>query len=100
MGNINNPTLLSGAVKPSSIEYDAYEPDLFAHRLTEIPTNMQGRWEYDGSNNCIYAGYAPRGLAEGENTWLLQKYTWVGGNCTKREIAYGNWTNRGVATYA
>lgn len=82
-----------GAVKPTSIEQAGFEKDLWANRITEIPSNMEGRWEYDGSNNCIYAGYAPKGLSEGSDGWLIQKFTWVGSNCTKREINYGNWTS-------
>ena len=89
-----------GAVKPSSLEQANFEPDLSAGRITEIPSNMQGRWVYDGSNQCIYAAYAPRGLAEGTTGWLLQKFTWVAGNCTKREIAYNSYTNYSTANYA
>jgi hypothetical protein len=93
-------TEFSGAIKPSSIEKDGYEPDLSAGRITEIPSNMQGRWVYDGSNQCIYAAYAPRSLAEATDGWLLQKFTWVAGNCTKREIAYNSYSNYLTATYA
>jgi len=82
-----------GAVKPSSIEVDGYEAELFAQRITEIPSNMEGRWEYDINDNCIYAGFAPKGLAESSDGWLIQKFTWVNKNCTKREINYGNWTS-------
>ena len=87
-----------GQVKPSSIEVDGYEPDLFAARYVEIPSNMEGRWAYDANDCCTYAGYAPKGLAEGTTGWLIQKFTWVAGtvsgfNCTKREINYGNWTS-------
>ena len=98
---LNNPIEQSGAVKPSSLEQQVYEPDLWADRITEIPTNMQGRWAYDGSNRCIYAGYAPRGLAEGTNGWLLHKYDYDGTTtkCISRTIAYGNWTNRASETY-
>jgi len=89
----------SGAVKPSSLEQQKYESDLFADRITEIPSNMKARWAYDESNNCIYGGYAPKGLAEGTDGWLIQKFTWSGSNCTERNIAYGNWTNRASYTY-
>lgn len=88
-----------GQVKPSSVEKAAYEENLFAMRIAEIPTNMIGRWEYDVDNQCIYAGYAPKGLAEGTNGWLIQKFTWSTGNCTARNIAYGNWTARATFTY-
>ena len=89
-----------GAVKPSSIEKDGFDPDLWASRITEIPSNMKARFAYDVSNNCIYAGYAPTGLAEGTDGWLLQKFTYDGSNnCTQRDIAYGNWTARTGYTY-
>ena len=89
-----------GATKPTSIEVDRYEPDLFADRICEIPSNMKARFAYDGSNNCIYAGFAPKGLAEGNDGWLLQKFTYDGSNnCTERNIAYWNWTARTGYTY-
>lgn len=91
---------LAGAVKPSSIEYDGYEGDLFAHRFTEVPSNMKMRVAYDGSGNAQYVGYAPTGLAEGTDGWLLFKYTYDGSNrCTQKDVAYGNWTARTGYTY-
>ena len=90
----------SGARTPTALEQEVYDKDVSASRFTEIPSNQQGRWAYDTDNNCIYAGYAPRGLSESSDGWLLQKFTWVGGNCTKREIAYDSWSNYLTATYA
>jgi len=90
----------SGAVKPSSLEQQVYESDLFADRITEIPSNMQGRWVYDGSNNCIYAAYAPKGLAESAQGWLLQKFEYTDSNCTKRTIAYDSFSNYLTASYS
>jgi hypothetical protein len=92
-------TGFEGQIKPSAVEVDGYEHDLFAHRYCEIPTNMQARFVYDGSGNCTYAGFAPRGLAEGSNGWLLQKFDYSGSNCTSRTIGYGNWTNYSSASY-
>ena len=97
---INSPDILHGAVKASNVEQATLEYPLWASRITEIPSNMQARWVYDSDDNCIYAAYAPRGLAEGTDGWLLQKYTWVGSNCTKREIAYDSYSNYLTATYA
>lgn len=96
---INQPDVLDGAVKASNVEQATLEQPLWATRITEIPSNMQGRWVYDGSNNCIYAAYAPRGLAEASDGWLIQKFTWSGSNCTKREIAYDSYSNYLTATY-
>ena len=97
---LGNQITQQGAVKPSSLEQQIYEPDLFATRSTEIPSNMQARWVYDGSNNCIYAAYAPKGLAESSDGWLLQKFTWTGVNCTKRQIAYDSFDNYLTASYS
>lgn len=109
-----NPTVFEGAVKPSSIEVDAYEPNIFAHRYTPIETNQQARWVYDTNGNVTYAGYAPSGLDEGSvdghgnpTGWLLQQLTYTATTVmgateylpTKRLIAYGNWTNYLSATY-
>jgi hypothetical protein len=88
-----------GQVKPSAIEVDAYEYELFAHRFAEVPTNLQGRWAYNVSNLVEYEGYAPKGLAEGTDGWLLRKYTYVGEYVTERKIAYGNWTAKATYTY-
>jgi hypothetical protein len=96
---IGSEIIQSGALKPSSLEQQEYESDLFAKRMTEIPSNMQARWVYDGDGNCIYAAYAPRGLAEDSVGWLIHKYTWSAGNCTKREIAYDSYSNYLTATY-
>ena len=87
-----------GGVLPSKLEQATFEKDLYAGRITEIPSNMEGRWAYDANDNCTYAGYAPKGLPEGTAGWLIQKFTWVAGAvsgyvCTKREINYGNWTS-------
>jgi hypothetical protein len=94
-----------GQVKPSSIEVDGYEPDLFAARYTEIPTNMQMRADYllvtDGLPT--YMGYAPRGLSASDTGWLLQKFTYdVNRQCTLRQIAYSSWDLRadGGTTYS
>ena len=98
---LGTETKQSGAVKPSSLEQQVYEGDLFAQRITEIPSNMKKRFAYDGSGNCIYIGYAPTGLDEGVDGWLLWKLTYDGSNqCTAIDIAYGNWTARTGYTYA
>ena len=100
-GNINTDVMdFEGAVKPTSVEKAAYEPDLFASRTCEIPTNLQARFVYDSDGNCTYAGYAPRALATSSTNWLLQKFTWVAGNCTVRLIAYDSWDNYLTASYA
>jgi hypothetical protein len=93
-------TPFEGATTPSSIEVDGYEPLLSAQRYTEIPSNQQMRADYlartDGQP--IYVGYAPRGLATSDTSWLLQKFTYDGNSqCTLRQIAYGSWDLRADA---
>ena len=95
-----------GAVKPSSIEKEAFDSYLAANRIVEIPSNMKKRFEYDGSGNCIYTGYAPTGLAEGTDGWLLWKLTYdVSNRCTAIDVAGGgsdlcNWTARATYTFS
>lgn len=95
LGDLFNP---HGSTRSSQVEVNEYEAALFARRTTEIPSNMKARFEWS-SGNCIYAGFAPRGLAEATNGWLIHKYTYSGSDCTERNIAYGSWTNRASLTY-
>ena len=68
--------------------------------FAEIPPSMGARWEYNADGTVLYAGYAPRGVAEGADGWLLQKFTYTNSQPTKREIAYHNWTARASGVYA
>ena len=97
----NNPEVVSGATKSTDVENKIYEKDLWATRITEIPSNMGMRIAYDGSSNAEYVGFAPRGLAEGSDGWIIQKLAYDGSdNVTSRTIAYGNWTNHASEIYA
>ena len=92
-----------GQGRPSAIEVDGYEKDLFAQRITEIPSNMQMRADYLTATDGLpaYMGYAPRGLASSSSGWLLQKFTYdASRQCTLRQIAYNSWDNRASATYS
>jgi hypothetical protein len=102
MSDLGSGITIEGAIKPSSIEVDSYEGALFAQRIVEIPSNMAFRAAYSSTDGLPdYVGYAPRGLAEGSDGWLLKKYTYdANRQCTKIEIAYGDWTNRATETYA
>lgn len=93
---MSNPFV--GNTHVTAAERAEHEDDLIAKRIVEIPSNMEGRWEYDANDNCIYAGYAPKGLPESSSGWLIQKFRWVAGtvsgfNCVERNINYGNWTS-------
>ncbi len=100
MDNIGQPRSFSGAVKPDAISQDSYEPDLFAKRVVEIPSNMQLFSQNDSDGDPMYIGYATMGLGESQDGWLLQKITYdANKTISKRQIAYGNWTNRILYTY-
>ena len=90
----------TGNVKTSSAEFREHQSTIFAKRVCDIPNDLKERHAYDGSGQVTYSGYAPRGLAEGTDGWLLYKFTWSGGNMTERDVAYGNWTNRVSESYA
>jgi len=90
-----------GAVKPSSIEKDVFEQAVWANRTVVIPLNMTRRWQNNTSGQPVYEGYAPRGSAEGDSSWLLFNNTYDSdGFITKSEVAYGSWTGRSSADYA
>ena len=98
---LGNGTQIEGAVKPSSLEADGYEPLLSAHRITTMESNQQGIWVYNGSNQVTYACYAPRGLATTSLGWLLQSFSYdTNGNVLTRKIAYDAQSNYLTATYA
>ena len=89
-----------GELKVSAAEQAEYEPELFAKRITEIPSNLQMRIEYNGAV-AEYVGFAPRGLAVGTEGWLIQKFTYDGSDrATLRQIAWDTWDNRAGASYA
>lgn len=97
----NNNEVVSGATTSSDVENKTYEKAIWATRITEIPSNMGMRIAYDGSGNAEYVGFAPRGLAEGTDGWMIQKFAYDGSNrATSRTIAYGNWTGRAALSYA
>lgn len=90
-----------GATKPTSVEAEAYDSSLYAIRYTEIPTNMQLRISYTAGGLEEYIGYAPKGLAEEDASWLLHHLEYDGSDrLIKRTIAYDTWTNRAAASYS
>lgn len=90
----------SGATKPTVVEASEHEREVYAKRTMKVPANYQIRVEYDGSNNPLYIGYAPRGEASSASAWLIQKFTYSGTNMTLRQIAYNTWDNRASASYS
>lgn len=86
--------------KTSPAEEREHEIPLMAKRITEIPSNLQNRFEYNGDGTVLYAGYGARGLATSVTGWLIRKYTYSGGNVTVVQTAYDSWDNRVSATYS
>lgn len=98
-----------GAVKPSSIERDGFDENLKAIRATEVPSGLKMRLDYgsrtDGQPD--YQGFAPSGLAEGDNGWLIYKFTYSAdpGRMIERNVYgasaadNGNWTARATGGY-
>jgi len=63
---------------------------------------MQKRLDYDTrtDSNPVYVGFAPKGLAEGADGWLLYYLEYDTSNrLIKLTVAYGNWTARTSASY-
>ena len=90
-----------GAVKPSSLEQETFDPKVGAFKYVEVPSNLQARYAYNADGTVLYAGYAVRGLASSDDGWLLQKFTYDGSmRVTLRQIAYDTWDNASGATYA
>lgn len=94
IGNTNEEY---GRVRASNIEQNEYEKELWAKRVTEIPNNLQFRAEYTSTDGLPdYVGYAPMGLGEGVNGWILKKYTYdANRQCTVIQVCTSsNWTAR------
>ena len=98
-----------GALKPSTIERDVFDGNLQALRHTEVPSGLKMRIDYGSRSDSqpVYQGFAPSGLAEGSNGWLIYHFTYSAdpGNMTQRNVFgavaadNGNWTNRASYTY-
>lgn len=96
---------LSGQTKVSDAEHREHESQLLAKRVVDIPNDLQNFLDYSirTDSQPVYVGFAPKGLAEGTAGWLLYKFTYESSSdnarLTKKQCAYGNWTNRASETY-
>ena len=103
---IGNPTVFEGATKPTAIEVDGYEPLVVAHRTTDVPSALQQLIDYGARTDGqpVYQGWAPPGMAQGTNGWLIKYYQYNGsGWCTSitsTALSDANWTNRSTAAYS
>ncbi len=87
----------------SNAENREHEPAMFAKRVTEVPSNMKHKYDYNGETDGLplYAGHAPKGLADDGETWLLQRFTYdANRQCTQVLVAYDTWDNRSGASYS
>jgi len=63
-------------------------------------------YEYGGTGNLIYAGYAAPGHSESDPVWQIRKYEYSGGNVTAVKFAEGSlsfdkkWSERASYNYA
>ena len=72
--------------------------------LTGVAGALQLRCDYDGATDGRprWVGFAARGVATSDTSWLLQRFTYDGNRqCTLRQIAYDSWDNHSTtAVYA
>jgi hypothetical protein len=69
--------------------------------ISAVPNSLQIRCEYTGTN-CIYAGYAERGVATSAARWFIMKMTYdVSDNLTLKQTTEGvAWDDRATSSYA
>lgn len=73
---------------------------LNSRTITEGMGDRQKRFEYNADGTVLYAGEAPRSFASSDNYWIIQKFTYSGGNVTLIQTAFDTWDNRATASYA
>lgn len=74
---------------------------------SDVPSaaGLQKRYDYDGSNNLIYEGWAMPGELSSAASWAIVKNTYTGSNLTQSQWCAGNpelvniWDNRAALTY-
>jgi hypothetical protein len=82
---------------------------MFIDSLPDAPsaTPYTRRFDYDGSGNLIYEGWARAqgNPASSSPVWAIKKYTYTSGNITLAQWASGNsaekqiWDNRAALSY-
>lgn len=68
--------------------------------VSEIPSTIQQRFEYNADGTVKYAGSAIRGASASSQIWTLHKFTYSSGLLTLRQTAFGSWDERSTAIYA
>lgn len=67
--------------------------------ITEGPSSLQNRYEYNADSTVLYTGYATKGAAVGDDVWTIHKFTYVNQLVTVKQTAFDTWSNRANATY-
>ena len=67
--------------------------------ITEGPSSLQNRYEYNSDGTVLYAGYAPKGAAQDEDVWTIHKFTYSTQLVTVKQTAFDTWSNRASALY-
>lgn len=93
---------LSGQLKVSDAEAREHQETLLAKRVTDIPNDLQNRFDYDSRSDGqpVYLGYGAKGLDASADGWIIYKHTYDGsGFITLKQTAFDSWSNRNSATY-
>jgi hypothetical protein len=91
----------SGQHGSSAVENREHEPGLFARRVVNIPSNQKIRIAYNSSGNEEYVGFAPRGLLESQQGWMIYNLVYSSGKISQLNIATNAvWDDRATETYA
>lgn len=94
---IGNNLSFSGETSPSVLENRVFDQDNIAWRMTQVPSNLMERFDYDTRTDGqpVYIGFAAYGTATTADTWLIYKLTYnVSDHITAKDIAYGSWDGR------
>lgn len=67
--------------------------------ITEGPSSLQNRYEYNVDQTVLYAGYAPWGTEQTDDVWTIFKYTYTSQQVTLKQTAFGAWSDRANLTY-
>lgn len=88
-----------GQNRARGTEWREHQAALLAKRVTDVGSDQQFLFEFDG-DNLIYLGRGAKGLATSDDGWLIQKFTWSGDKPTSRQSAISAWDDRATATYS
>lgn len=74
---------------------------LNSYTITEAPSSLQTRTDYNADGTISYIGSAIRGAAASDRIWTLFQYTYNASQAqTLKQTAFDSWDNRATAEYA